>query len=246
MTTPNQSLGYFPNQKFGWKVDGSGNLVCYSRDGEVAFTVAPDGTVTGGASALWGQSSTAKFSGSGSPVGVVTPTGEGDLYVDATTPALWQANGVTSADWAVVGGGGSQPFAAATNSGAQTGVTNGGTLTFDTIIADADSFFNGTDTFTVPAGKGGVYLIVSTASEVVGEGAADPGPFVEIQINSSPTNQGGTLAPLAVVPNGYFDGNTVLVVPLADGDTVVLKTNWTGIAASVAVTTAALALSRLG
>lgn len=37
----------YPNQKFGWSVDSNGNLVCYSRDGTVAFRVAPDGTVTG-------------------------------------------------------------------------------------------------------------------------------------------------------------------------------------------------------
>ena len=56
-----------------------------------------------GPSGPWGQASTAKFSGSGSPVGVVTPSGEGDLYVDDTTPGLWQASGATSADWAQVG-----------------------------------------------------------------------------------------------------------------------------------------------
>jgi len=53
----------------------------------------------------WGEAATATFSGSGSPVGVVTPNGEGDLYVDTTTPALYQATGATSADWQLVGGG---------------------------------------------------------------------------------------------------------------------------------------------
>jgi hypothetical protein len=42
--------------------------------------------------------------GSGSPVGVVTPTGIGYLYVDNTTPALWQAIGPTNADWVNIGG----------------------------------------------------------------------------------------------------------------------------------------------
>lgn len=62
----------------------------------------------------WGQAATAHFHGSGSPVGVVTPGGIGDLYVDDTTPALWQATGLTSADWSQVGGGGSQPVREAT------------------------------------------------------------------------------------------------------------------------------------
>lgn len=64
----------------------------------------------GPGSSAWGEASTAKFSGSGSPVGVVTPTGEGDLYVDETTPGLWQANGTTNTDWTQVGSGGSQPW----------------------------------------------------------------------------------------------------------------------------------------
>lgn len=63
----------------------------------------------GGGLTDWGQAATAHFHGSGSPVGVVTPGGIGDLYVDDTTPALWQATGLTSADWSQVGGGGSQP-----------------------------------------------------------------------------------------------------------------------------------------
>lgn len=58
----------------------------------------------GGGIAAWGQVSTAEYSGSGSPVGVVTPDASGDLYLDATTPALWQANGVTNTDWQLVSG----------------------------------------------------------------------------------------------------------------------------------------------
>lgn len=58
-----------------------------------------------GGSSDWGEASTAKFAGSGSPVGVVTPTGEGDLYVDETGPGLWQANGLADTDWVLVGGG---------------------------------------------------------------------------------------------------------------------------------------------
>lgn len=74
--------------------------------GDVA-TVQADGSLgtsppAGGA---WGQTSTSKYSGSGSPVGVVTPDAEGDLYVDDTTPALWQATGVANTDWQQVGGG---------------------------------------------------------------------------------------------------------------------------------------------
>lgn len=57
----------------------------------------------------WGQATTAHFSGSGSPVTVVTPSAIGDLYVDTTTPGLWQANGLTNTDWQDISGGGSLP-----------------------------------------------------------------------------------------------------------------------------------------
>lgn len=38
-------------------------------------------------------------SGSGSPVGVVTPGAVNQFYRDTTTPGLWQATGLTNADW---------------------------------------------------------------------------------------------------------------------------------------------------
>jgi hypothetical protein len=36
---------------------------------------------------------------SGPPLGVVTPTCEGQLYNDSTTPGFWISTGLTSADW---------------------------------------------------------------------------------------------------------------------------------------------------
>ncbi len=57
----------------------------------------------------WGQASSAKYAGAGSPVGSVTPSAIGDLYVDETGPGLWQATGVTNTSWQQVGAGGSQP-----------------------------------------------------------------------------------------------------------------------------------------
>ena len=40
--------------------------------------------------------------GDGSPVGVVVPAAEGQFYTDRSNvpmPVLWQASGLTSADW---------------------------------------------------------------------------------------------------------------------------------------------------
>lgn len=39
------------------------------------------------------------LAGSGSPIGVVTPTSLGQLYADYTTPGLWESNGLTSGSW---------------------------------------------------------------------------------------------------------------------------------------------------
>lgn len=52
---------------------------------------AIDGDGSGGVSA--------NLLGSGSPVGVVTPTALGQFYSDTTNDTLWQAFGATSADW---------------------------------------------------------------------------------------------------------------------------------------------------
>ena len=57
--------------------------------------------------AVWGQASTAKFAGSGSPIGVVTPSGIGDLYVDDVSPAMWQATGPANTNWVQIAAGGS-------------------------------------------------------------------------------------------------------------------------------------------
>lgn len=37
--------------------------------------------------------------GNGPPVGVVTPDAIDQFYRDVTTPGLWQATGLTNADW---------------------------------------------------------------------------------------------------------------------------------------------------
>lgn len=46
-----------------------------------------------------GGSGTNNLSGSGSPVGVVTPDYVGQSYTDLTTPGFWTSTGATSANW---------------------------------------------------------------------------------------------------------------------------------------------------
>lgn len=59
-----------------------------------------------GSASSWGQVSTAKFISDGSPIGVITPTGVGDLCSDFGTPAMWQATGLTDTDWDQIGASG--------------------------------------------------------------------------------------------------------------------------------------------
>jgi len=61
------------------------------------------GSGGGGGLTTWGQSNQATYVGAGSPVGVITPNGAGDLYVDNTTPGLYQANGVLNTSWQLIG-----------------------------------------------------------------------------------------------------------------------------------------------
>lgn len=88
----------YPEEALFWATD---TTTLYVNDGTTFNAVG------GGGSGItaWGQTSTAKYVGSGSPVSVVTPDHEGDLYVDDTTPALWEATGVADTDWQLVGGG---------------------------------------------------------------------------------------------------------------------------------------------
>lgn len=61
------------------------------------------GSGGGGGIASWGSAANATLVGSGSPVGVITPGGVGDLYVDNVAPGLWQANGLTNTSWTLIG-----------------------------------------------------------------------------------------------------------------------------------------------
>lgn len=49
-----------------------------------------------------GGGGTANMSGSGSPVGVVTPTAANIWYRDTSTDNYWWATGATNADWTPV------------------------------------------------------------------------------------------------------------------------------------------------
>jgi len=80
---------------------GGGGSVYLTYDQGVP--TVPGGTSGGGVSNAWGQALTAKFFGSGSPIGIVLPSHLGDLYVDDVTPALWQAYGTLNTQWQQIG-----------------------------------------------------------------------------------------------------------------------------------------------
>jgi len=75
----------------------SGCWICFGiSQSEAAILVllnAIAGSTGGGGIAC------ANAEGSGSPVGVVTPSCAGQFYSDTTNDVLWQARGLTNADW---------------------------------------------------------------------------------------------------------------------------------------------------
>lgn len=64
----------------------------------------PQATGTDGVPAQWAPSGGSVPSGAGLPLGTVTPSGIGALYVDSTNGGLWIAVGATDADWLILGG----------------------------------------------------------------------------------------------------------------------------------------------
>lgn len=75
-----------------------------------SFNFGPDGSATipglftiGG---IPGGGGVSFSKGSGSPVGSVSANAEGDIYIDESTPGVWQATGTSTSDWVQLGVGG--------------------------------------------------------------------------------------------------------------------------------------------
>lgn len=77
-------------------------LALFGGAHKLIMTVVPRGShnlcVTSPPEFQWGSASDCQ-SGDGSPLGTVTPGGLGDIYIDRSTPELWQASGLTVDDW---------------------------------------------------------------------------------------------------------------------------------------------------
>lgn len=167
----------------------------------------------GGGISVWGQESTSRYVGSGDPTGVVTPGAIGDLYVDDTTPALYQATGTTSADWQQVGGGGSSPvlflklpFTFAT-ANLDTGVPipgwtpKAGDVLYDCWI-EVDEFFNG----TTPKG------------DLMFNGATPPGFFGAVNVPRDMANGDGEYnTGINLLSNTSDTNNSLQQTSAADG-----------------------------
>ena len=111
------------------------------------------------------------FAGSGSPVGAVTPKAEGDLYVDDTTPALWQATGVANTDWQQVGTSGqTMDWLSATSLSNQSLTQDAPTTItgFSVAASGGSSISLGVDdeTFTLAAGVYSITLWVQLSGSV--------------------------------------------------------------------------------
>ncbi len=69
--------------------------ICYGLSQSEAAILVLLNSIASGGSTL----GCANAEGSGSPVGVVTPSCAGQFYSDTTGDVLWQARGLTNADW---------------------------------------------------------------------------------------------------------------------------------------------------
>ena len=195
-----------------------------SQEGFVNFTDSEN--QPGGA---WGQAATAAYVGSGSPVGVVTPSGEGDLYVDNTTPALWQATGDTSEDWTQVGGSGglaiSREITNLVFADAPTVIAyNAGPTLFGVAIADPPSFMDDASNIT----EAGIYVVgvkilVTNAPTIPGQYGLWESPD-QITALPFPANQ---------LDLGYLNLDSIVAItaddlPFALSNTINMQTDVSG------------------
>jgi hypothetical protein len=160
-------------------------------------------------------------SGAGSPVGVVTPSGVGALYVSTAQdlyggPTLWQAIGVTAADWQEI-------------SLTATGATFTGVVALSAVGVqgiDTDFRVDATNTFTAGAGN----AVTLTALPMTIQAGVGKGPGVSIV---APSFESGGLtlsSAILIVSNGLGTEKLVLLqgtpVTLNSGDSITV--NFTG------------------
>jgi hypothetical protein len=94
---------WMPLTPIGWELETVGNEVF----DKIWFRSTAGGSVSfyygfghiNAATSSGSGGGTDNVSGHGSPVGVVTPDAINQFYTDVDTPALWQATGITNADW---------------------------------------------------------------------------------------------------------------------------------------------------
>jgi hypothetical protein len=191
----------------------------------VPGTWAAVGTGGGGLTS-WGDAATATFAGSGSPVGVVTPSGEGDLYIDDTTPALWQATGVANTDWQQVGT--SVQIQSSVDSlvpGATTAVPcDGEAHTALCVVADPPSWMDDAGNITAP----GIYVLYGYLGLTTPD--TTPGLFAFCGDTVGQAAQWQPIDPLTVSSVIFID-----VVSLTD-DNLPAAYSWVAVSSAVDIT----------
>jgi hypothetical protein len=140
----------------------------------------------------WGQVSTTKYSHAGDPTGSVTPDAKGDLCLDTSTPALYQATGTGDTDWELVAGG--------------SGIAAWGQVATAQYVHAGDP-----NTHVAADAEGDVCIDTSTPALWIA-GAADNSHWVQIgtgggsgQIQTGSGSPVGTVAPTA---QGYLYQDT--------------------------------------
>lgn len=161
-------------------------------------------------------------SGSGSPVGVVTPSQQGAIYQDTTNGALYEAEDATDADWVLIGGNGDTTVAGVYANEINVLLSaNGGGVTVSDVAAQNggtgnsvfwDGSSDGTQSLNVQTGSTGQFA--GTIQDANGNmtmpaqiDAASLGPtipYVTVQVGAPSTYQTPLVFDSTVVTGGLY------------------------------------------
>lgn len=165
----------------------------------------PTGT-GGGGIADWGLVSEVHFVSAGNPNGVITSVAKGDVCLDTSTPALWQATAATATTWTQVG-------AAATLTSTHLFVGNGSNVATD-VAASGDLTLANTGAFTIAAAAVTLAKMANlAANSIVGNNTGSPATPIAL-------TRAQVMALLSANAGADFSMNSHKITALADGSAV--------------------------
>lgn len=129
----------------------------------------------------WGLEATSNFVFAGDPNGNVTSKKKGDLCLDITTPAIYQATAPNATTWQLIGSGGGGSFPDFTGSGSPEGVQTANVgQTYEDTANGGLYFFEGTNGTNVGWSAGAGQAGIQTSGTGIGVVGGPGGPIALI------------------------------------------------------------------